>query len=36
MIYVYLKTMVVADSLFVIAPDVCGGLVFGPCFVKIK
>ena len=21
------------DSLFIVAPDVCGSLVFGPCFV---
>ena len=29
MIYVYLKTVVVVDSLIVIAPDVCGGFA-GP------
>ena len=24
---------VVVDSLFIIAPDVCGFFVFGPCFI---
>ena len=24
---------IVVDSLFIVAPDVCGGCIFGPCFV---
>ena len=27
------RWFVVADSLFIVAPIVCGGSVFGPCFV---
>ena len=26
-------SVIVIDSLFIVAPIVCGGFVFGPCFV---